>query len=213
MPHRAARAPNDGPHAMRFAAFLRCGDAGGVLASTSNVHSDAIPRERADGQRSTWPAAASAPRHGAGAFRGFSGAVVRLPEFFQDRAIGAVIPGAGADQRVQRVRHLTHVRHAPFQFDDVLLRQALDVRAAARSVVPQAEQVGDFGYREPVTQEAYSACSASSIRPGWASRSRPGWAPARTCRYPATRSSRRSAPTRSATSPASCSAEAGARTN
>src|SRR5690606_17917329 len=52
------------------------------------------------------------------------------------------------DQGFQRFRHLSHVLHAALQFGDVLLGQALDVRALARLVIPQTQQVADLGHRE-----------------------------------------------------------------
>ncbi|MCY1238150.1 hypothetical protein D9M72_508730 [compost metagenome] len=54
----------------------------------------------------------------------------------------------------ERAAHRLHVGDALLQFTEVLLGDALDARAGAAAVVPQADQFGDFFHREPQVARA-----------------------------------------------------------
>lgn len=64
----------------------------------------------------------------------------------------------------QRVGHLPHAFDALFQVDDVLLGQALDVGTVPRRIVPQAQQVGDFGHLEAEVARAADEAQAVDVR-------------------------------------------------
>lgn len=70
------------------------------------------------------------------------------------------------DQGLERFSHLPHGLNAPLQLGDMRLSQTLDVRALARLVVPQSQQIGDLGHREPKVAGAADEVQPVDVRLG-----------------------------------------------
>ena len=66
----------------------------------------------------------------------------------QDGAVRARVAVAALGEARQRVAHLLQLVQRGVELGDMPLREALDLGAAARAVVPQAQQLADAGDRK-----------------------------------------------------------------